>query len=308
MPKLQQVTVFGGSGFLGRHIVRLLAKTGAEIRIPTRSPEKALFLKTMGSPGQIVPIITSTRNEAAVARAIGSSDAVINLLGILYETPKNSFQCIHVETAARLARIAHEQGARRFIQLSAPGITTKSASVYASSKAAGDEAVHTFFPAATIIRPSIVFGAEDNFFNKFSRMADKLPALPLIGGGHTRFQPVYVEDVASAVLAALTRPETLGKTYELGGPDVYTFREMLEILLKQKGISRCLLPLPWSLAMLQGLLFEQLPVPLLTRDQVTLLKQDSVVADPTASTFSDLGITPTPLAAILPSYIHKVRA
>ncbi len=299
---IQNVTIFGGSGFIGRHIVRRLAPTGAVIHVPTRDPEKALILKPMGDVGQIVPIPCSVRSDAAVARVIGASDVVINLLGILYEKGRDTFQSIHVEAAARIARLAHEQGVKRFVHLSALGASAESPSAYARSKAAGEAAVRAFFPEATILRPGIVFGAEDHFFNMFSNLARFSPVLPLIGGGHTRFQPVYVGDVAEAALRAMTRPEARGAIYELGGARVYSFRELLELLLRLTRRKRCLVDLPWPLATVQAAVMELFPHPLLTRDQVKLLKSDTIIIDPEAKTLGDLGITPAGLEMILPTY------
>ena len=238
MPHLNQITVFGGTGFIGRHLIQRLAKTGAIIRVPTRDPEKALVLKPAGEIGQIVPFACSTRSDAAIAEAIGASDAVINLIGILYKKGHDTFQAVHVETAARIARIAQQNGTRHLVHLSALGSDNGSLSSYARSKAAGERAVRTFFPDAVLIRPSIVFGPEDNFFNLFATLARYSPVLPLIGGGMTRFQPVYVGDVAESILRTLQRPEAQGTTYELGGPQVYSFRELLELMLHITGQRR----------------------------------------------------------------------
>ena len=307
MKKNQQITVFGATGFLGRHIVRRLAKTGAIIRIPTRCIDKALPLKPMGDVGQIVPMPLSTRSDAAVAEAIGNSDAVINLIGILFEKGKNSFQSIHVETAARIARVAKERGASRLIHMSALGALPGSLAAYARSKAAGEQAVRTFFGDATILRPSIVYGAEDNFFNQFSRMANISPFLPLINGGVTKFQPIFVGDVADAVCAALTRDDARGQTYELGGAQVYTFREMLELMLRVTHRKRCFINMSYATAKLQATFMEMLPTPPLTRDQVDLLRADNVIRQGNnhreTKTLADLGITPAVLEAVLPTYL-----
>ena len=216
---MKQITVFGGTGFIGRHLIRRLAKTGAIIRVPTRDMEKALLLKPMGDVGQIVPITCNIQNDTSIAAAIGPSDAVINLVGILFEKGRKTFQSVHVETAARIARIAKEQGAARFVHISAIGAEATSASHYARSKASGEAAVRAFFPQATILRPSIVFGPEDDFFNRFAGMARLSPFLPLIGGGATKFQPVYVGDVAEAIIRAIEIPACAGKIFELGGPE-----------------------------------------------------------------------------------------
>jgi NADH dehydrogenase len=301
---MKHITVFGATGFIGRHLVRRLAKTGAIISVPTREPEKALLLKPMGDVGQIVPIRCNVRSDAAIAAAIGSSDAVINLIGILYEKGANSFQSIHVETAARIARISREQGAKRLAHMSALGASVSSPSSYARSKGGGEEAVRTFFPDANIFRPSIVFGPEDNFFNRFAAMARISPWLPLIGGGMTRFQPVYVGDVAEAMVRALGQPHTVGKTYELGGPDILTFRAMMDVMLRVIKRKRGYINIPVSVANLQAVLLEFLPSPPLTRDQVKLVKTDNFL-HANARGFNELGITPTNLEIILPTYLGR---
>ncbi len=308
MTQTSSTVVFGGSGFLGRHVVRRLARLGGSIRIPTRDLDKALPLKTAGDVGQIVPFLSSPRGDAAVARTVAGADTVINLLGILYERGASTFQAVHVEAAARIARLAKENGVKNFVHVSALGADSASRSKYARSKAAGEEAIRAFFPEAIILRPSVVFGPEDLFFNRFASMARFLPVLPLIGGGETKFQPVYVGDVADAVVAALANPDARGQTYELGGPGVYSFRQLMEIILGAVRRRRCLLPLPWGLAKLEATFLELLPSPLLTRDQVELLKVDNTLRDPKSLLFQDLGITPTALEIILPTYLDRFRA
>lgn len=309
MQPTPQITVFGGTGFIGRHLVRRLAKTGAILRIPTRDAEKALVLKPMGDIGKIVPISCSVRSDASVAAAIGNSDAVVNLIGILYQKGANNFQAIHVEAAARIARLAKEAGAKHFVHMSALGASENSSSAYARSKAAGEKAVRMFFPDATILRPSIVFGPEDNFFNLFATLARYFPALPLIGGGMTRFQPVYAGDVAEAILQSLCRPDAQGMVYELGGPQVYSFSELIEMILRLTGRRRFLFNLPWSLAKIHAALHEFLPLPrpLITRDQVELLKTDNIVHEAQANDLRALGITPTSVEVILPTYLDRFR-
>lgn len=307
MMHAKQITVFGASGFIGRHVVRRLAKMGACICIPTRNLEKALVLKPMGDIGQIVPLSCSVRSDASVSAAIGNSDIVINLIGILYEKGRHTFQALHVETAARIARCAKEQGVHRCIHVSALGADASSRSSYARSKAAGEQAVSTFFPDATIMRPSIVFGAEDGFFNMFATMARYLPVLPLIGGGHTRFQPIYVGDVADAIVHALHSPETQGRIFELGGPQIYTFRSLLEFMMQVTGQRRILINLPWWLAKLEAFFFEMMPHPLLTRDQIELLKSDNIVGPGAYPTLRNLNIMPTALETILPTYLGRFR-
>jgi NADH dehydrogenase len=307
MTAYPSATLFGGSGFVGRHIVRRLARQGGLIRVPTRNMGKAMALKTAGAVGQIVPFPCSTRSDAEVARAVAGADTVMNLLGILYERGSSTFQNIHVETAARIARLARENGVKNFVHLSALGADAASKSKYARSKAAGEAAIRAFFPEAVILRPGVIFGPEDRFLNLFASLARFTPILPLIGGGRTKFQPVYAGDVADAVMAALADPDARGKTFELGGPGVYSFRELLDIMLREVNRKRWLAPLPWGIAKLQAAFLELLPSPLLTRDQVELLKTDNIIRDPSALTLRDLGVTPTALELILPTTLDRFR-
>ncbi len=300
------VTVFGGSGFLGRYIVQRLARAGWQVRVAVRRPNEALFLKTAGDVGQVTPVAANIRDEASVKAAVAGADAVVNLVGILYQSGRQSFDAVQAKGAARVAAAAKAAGARRFVQMSAIGADTQSDSLYARSKGEGEQAVKLAFPGATILRPSIVFGPEDDFFNRFARMALMSPALPLIGGGHTKFQPVYVDDVAHAVERALADASTEGKTYELGGPRAYSFRALMEMLLKGIGRCRLLVPLPFPLAKLKASFLQLLPIKLLTVDQVRLLEHDNVVKSG-ALTLSDLGIQPTALDAILPTYLDQYR-
>jgi uncharacterized protein YbjT (DUF2867 family) len=299
-------TVFGGTGFIGRYVVQRLATDGWQIRVPARIPDSALFLKPLGDVGQIVPVAANIRNDASVRDAMEGADAVINLVGILYEKGRQSFDAVHREGAERLARIAAGLRADRFLHISALGADLQSEAGYARSKAAGEAAVRVAFPAATIFRPSIVFGPEDDFFNRFAGMAQLLPALPLIGGGHTRFQPVYVGNVADALMAALKDPGTAGQTYELGGPQTYSFRELMQILLAEIQRKRWLVPVPFPLAKLQGAVLGLLPKPPLTLDQVKLLKRDNVVSGLFPG-LPELGIRPTALETIIPSYLDRFR-
>jgi uncharacterized protein YbjT (DUF2867 family) len=299
-------TVFGGSGFIGRHLIKRLAKTGTIIRVATRHPSSANFLRTNGAVGQIIPIAVNVNDEASVAAAVRDADIVINLIGILYESGVNTFRGTQGEAPGRIARAAKAAGAQRFVQISAIGADAGSSSEYARSKAAGEQAVLKAFPEATILRPSIVFGPEDNFFNRFAAMARIAPALPLIGGGHTKFQPVYVGDVAEAIMKALENPAAQGKIYELGGPQVYSFKEIMELVLAETRRKRFLVPVPWSVAEFQGKILGKLPKPLLTLDQVELLKRDNVVA-PGAATLNDLGVSPTAAEVIIPTYLDRFR-
>jgi NADH dehydrogenase len=300
------IVVFGGGGFIGRHLVRRLAKTGATIRVPSRHVSRLGFLRTAGVVGQIVPEMMSTFDNAELAGAIDGADQVVNLIGILTENRKGGFDRIHADLPARIAAVASAAGATRLVQVSAIGASADSASSYARSKAAGEAAVRERFPAATIIRPSIVFGPEDQFFNRFAAMAGMSPALPLIGGGTTRFQPVYVGDVADAIMAALNRPEAAGAVYELGGPTVYTFKELMELLLKEIGLKRLLVPIPWGIAQMQAGIAENVPGKPLTRDQVELLRHDNVVSG-TLPGLTELGIQPTAAELILPTFLDRFR-
>lgn len=299
-------TIFGGSGFIGRYLVQQLARSGWVIRAAVRHPDAAAFLRPMGHVGQITPLAANIRDDASVAAAVSGVDVVVNLVGILYERGPQTFQAVHVEGARRVAAAAKAAGARRFVQMSALGADPASPSEYARTKAAGEEAVRTAFPEAAVARPSIVFGPEDDFFNRFAAMARFLPALPLIGGGETKFQPVYVGDVAEALAKMVEDPATEGRTYELGGPQVYSFKELMQILLREIGRRRLLVPLPHSLARLQAAVLEHLPVPPLTRDQLELLKRDNVVSGLTP-TLADLGIAPTAVEVILPTYLSRFR-
>ncbi|WP_212526111.1 complex I NDUFA9 subunit family protein [Actibacterium sp. MT2.3-13A] len=301
-----RVTVFGGSGFIGRSIVERLVAEGASVRVGVRHPEKAVFEPPAGAQGSVELVYGNVQDEAAISAAVDAADHVINLVGILHETRRQKFAPIHEEGARRVAAAAKKAGVHRLVHMSALGASETSPSEYARSKAAGERAVRRVFPEATIVRPSVVFGPRDDFFNRFARMALLSPALPLIGGGKTRFQPVYVGDVARAYSAILADPGTQGRTYELGGPDIHTFRRLMEILLAEIDRKRLLLPLPFFVAEILGTVLQALPRPPITRDQVELLRADNVVSG-TAPGLADLGIDPTPLRAILPTYLEKYR-
>ncbi len=300
------VTVFGGSGFIGRHLVGALAKAGWVIRVAVRRPSQAEFLKPLGDVGQISLIRVKAQDAASVRNVVQGSQAVINLLGILYERGEQNFATVHVTAAQNIAKAAATAGAERLVHISAIGADKQAEADYARSKGAGEDAVRAAFPEATILRPSVVFGPEDNLFNLFAGLCRISPALPLIGGGHTRFQPVYVGDVAAAALRALDEVASRGRTYELGGPRIYTFKEMLQIMLRQICRRRLLIPLPFGLAMAQAALLELMPIPLLTRDQVKMLRCDNVVAEGAAG-LADLGVEPTGLELILPTYLDQYR-
>jgi NADH dehydrogenase len=300
-------TVFGGSGFIGRYIVKRLAKEGWVVRVAVRDPANAYFLKPLGNVGQIVPMPVRVQDPETVKWAVEGADAVFNLVGILYEPGGDqSFESVQQKGAGSIAEAAAAAGVKRLVHISAIGADESSDSVYARTKALGEKAVRAAFPGATILRPSIVVGPEDDFFNRFAAMARISPALPLIGGGKTRFQPVYVGDVADAAMAALHDDKSKGQTYELGGPRSYTFKQLMELMLKVIGRKRMLLPLPFEVAAFQARLAELLPKPPLTRDQLKLLKSDNVVSEG-AKTFADLGIKPQAIEVVLPRYLARYR-
>jgi uncharacterized protein YbjT (DUF2867 family) len=299
-------TVFGGSGFIGRYVVRLLARAGMTVRVAVRDTEAAMFLRTAGRVGQIVPLHAPVTNDVDVQRAVEGADWVVNLVGLLTESRAASFQAIHVDAAARIARAAASAGVRRLVHVSAIGADPASDSRYAASKGDGENAVRAAFPGATILRPSIVFGPEDNFFNRFAGMTRVLPFMPVIEGA-TRMQPVYVGDVADAVLAALQSGDAVGKTYELGGPKVFLFVDLLAYILKITGRDLTLVNMPLPLVRLQACVLEMLPGKLLTRDQLKMLARDNVVASDVLG-LSDLGVSPTPVEQIVPEYLRRYRA
>jgi NADH dehydrogenase len=300
------VTVFGGSGFVGRHVVQRLAKRGWTIRVPCRDPETAKFLRPLGDVGQITPVAARLQDPASIAAAIDGAEAVVNLVGILYERGRQSFGAVHVDGPRHIAEAAAAAGVRHLLHVSAIGADIQAVADYARSKGYGEQALRLAFPEAVILRPSLVIGPEDGFFNRFAVLARLSPVLPLIGGGKTRFQPVCVNDVAEAVATALTSADAAGKTYELGGPRVYSFKELMELLLSMIGRRRFLLPWPFWAAEIDAAVLELLPVPPLTRDQVRLLRSDNVVS-PDALTLADLGIQPTAIEVIVPTYLARHR-
>lgn len=302
----RDIVVFGGSGFIGRYLVRHLADRGWRVIVAVRDPEGARFLQPLGNVGQIVPVRVDITERDQVAAVLARADAAVNLVGILYERGRRSFRRIHVEGAANIARAAAEAGVRRVVQVSAIGAAPGSPSAYARSKAAGEATMREAFPATTVLRPSIVFGAEDGFFNRFGRMTVLSPVIPLFGGGVTRFQPVYVDDVAAAIAACLDDEATAGATYELGGPSVYSFRQLMEIVRRETGRRVLLLPLPFLVARLLALVLQLPPVPPLTPDQVRLMEIDNVVA-PGAAGLADLGINPTTVEIVVPHYLALFR-
>ena len=303
---MKLVTVFGGSGFVGRYTVRALVRAGHRVRVAVRNPHLANFLLPAGHVGQIQIVRCDVGQDEPVARALKGADGAVNLVGILYESGRQKFQRLHNEAAERIAEALRTEGAGTMVHVSAIGADPNSAALYARTKAEGEARVRKAFPSATILRPSVVFGPEDQFFNRFAGLARISPALPLIGGGHTRFQPVYVCDVAAAIERAVNDPVIAGRTYELGGPRIYTFRELMQLVLAETNRRRFLVPVPWSIAMLKAAFLGLMPKPMLTRDQVRLLRRDNVVS-PGALTLADLGIEPETAEAIIPTYLWRFR-
>lgn len=327
MTKPRLVTVFGGSGFIGRHLVRRLAARGDRVRVAVRDTEKAMFLKPMGDLGQISSVPASVLDDASVTRAVEGADCVVNLVGILAEGGKATFQKIHVEGAERVAKAAKAAGASRFVQVSALGADENSDSVYAQTKAKGEKAVLAAFPEATILRPSVIFGPEDQFFNLFAKIARLSPVLPfftdsapairkdeagrpqldLVGDGGPKFQPVFVGDVAEAIVRVMEADaDTAGKTFELGGDEVISMREIMKIVAHETRRRRAIVPLPIWVADVEATFLQMLPKKLLTRDQVKQLRRDNVRSGDYPG-LHDLGISPTTVEAIVPTYLSRYR-
>ncbi len=310
------ITVFGASGFLGRNTVRELAKRGYRVRAAVRRPHLAGFLKPLGDVGQVqVTQADVIKDRASIARAVAGAYGVVNLVGLLYQTNSQSFAAAHGRAAGQIAEAAAAAGVQKLAHVSAIGADADSEALYAQTKAEGEQAVKQAFPNATILRPSVVFGPQDDFFNRFAHMARYSPMLPAIGGGQTKFQPVYADDVADAICAALTAEDAPGRIYELGGPRVYTFNELMELMLDIIDRKRLLAPMPFPIASLIGLAGQitarlTFTAPVLTSDQVELLKRDNVVGasgEEGVGTLADLGVTPQTLEAVLPSYLERFR-
>lgn len=300
------VTIFGGAGFVGRYVVRLLAQQGWIVRIAQRHAEDASFLKPAGNVGQILLVNSNILDEKSVRRALDGACAVINLVGILAPSGRQQFSKIHTEGAARIAKIAGQVGIERLLHMSALGADPHSSSSYARSKGLGELEVLKAFPSATIFRPSILFGPEDQFFNRFAQMARISPFLPLIGGGKTRFQPLYIEDMAKAMAHALHQSESRGRIYELGGPHAYSFRELMERMAGFIGRQPILLPIPFILAYPLAAMMQWMPGAPLTLDQVRLLRRDNVLSGKYPGCI-DLGIEPQVLSDLLLSYLSIYR-
>jgi NADH dehydrogenase len=303
------VTVFGGSGFLGRHVVRALAQRGYRIRVAVRRPDLAGHLQPLGRVGQIHAVQANLRYPASVEAAARDADVLVNLVGILFERGRQRFDAVQAFGAEAVALAAAGFGAR-LVHVSAIGADEQAPSHYARSKAMGEKLALAAVPSAVVLRPSIVFGPEDDFFNKFGSLARFVPALPLIGGGHTRFQPVFAGDVASAVAAAIEGRAKAGQIYELGGPEAKSFKELMQFVLATIERRRLLVPIPFWLAKLQASMLQLMPKPLLTPDQVELLHGDIVVSDAAkreGRTLEALGIEPVAMEIIVPSYLWRFR-
>jgi NADH dehydrogenase len=304
------VTVFGGSGFIGSQVVRALAGKGSRVRVAVRNPGRGYRLRMLGDVGQIEVVQANIRDTASIERALDGAEACVNAVAVLYESGRQRFQALHVDGARAVAEAARAVGVERFVQISALGASTDSPSLYARTKAAGEATVREAMPSSTILRPSVVFGPEDHFFNRFAEMAMVSPVLPLIGGGHTRFQPVYVADVGRAVAQAACDPAAAGVDYELGGPGVYTFEGLMKLLLAEIQRRRLLLPIPFGVATWLGRVGDLVAMtplaPPITADQVALLRSDNVVS-PASAGLLDLGVTPTPLEAVVPGYLWRYR-
>ncbi len=303
------ITVYGGSGFLGRHLVRALARRDYRIRVAARRPELAGFLQPLGRPGQIHAVQTNIRDAASVSAAARDAHALVNLVGILFERGRQRFNAVHTHGAEQVALAANAHGAR-VVHVSAIGADEQSRSLYARSKATAEKLVLSAQPEAVIVRPSILFGPEDDFFNRFAALARISPALPLIGGGKTRFQPVFVGDVAAAIAEAVAGNARPGTIYELGGPEVRTFKELMQFVLKTIERKRLLVPIPFFAARIQATFLQFMPTPLLTPDQVELLRTDNVVSDAANAegrTLAAFSIAPEPIEAIVPTYLWRFR-
>ncbi|MEM9575793.1 MAG: complex I NDUFA9 subunit family protein [Pseudomonadota bacterium] len=306
------VTIYGGSGFVGRYIARRMAKAGWRVRVAVRRPNEAIFVKPYGVVGQVEPLLCNIRDDASVREVMTGADAVVNCVGILAEAGKNRFDAVQAEGAERIARIAAELGVPKMVHVSAIGADEDSDSDYARTKALGEAGVVEHMPSAVILRPSIVFGPEDQFFNRFAAMTKLGPVLPVVGA-KTRFQPVYVDDVAKAAEKALTDTVEPG-VYSLGGPDVASFRALMQVMLETIHRRRLIVNIPFFAARIMGWGFDLVQTlsaglitnGMITRDQVRNLAKDNVVSDGDRG-FAELGITPTSLASVLPEYLWRFR-
>jgi len=301
------IAIFGAGGFLGKHLMRQLTKLDYRIKVATRNPYLKGYLKPLGNPGQIELFKTNIFNPADVKKVLKDCDFAINLVGILYETRKQKFSQVHAEFPTLLSNLCNEIGVKNLVHVSALGVREGHVSKYMQSKLAGEKNIQNFFKPSVILRPSLVFGPEDKFFNTFASIAQFSPALPLIGGGKVKFSPIYVGDVAKAIVKVLKINNSKPKIYELGGPENYSFKELMEILLKEIKKKRFLIPIPFSAAKLQSYFLQMMPNPLLTPDQVEMLKYNNVVSGEYPN-LEDLGISGKTIQSILPKYIYRFRA
>jgi len=306
MQSNQQIAVFGAGGFLGRHLIRELTKLDYRVKIATRNPFLKGYLRPLGNPGQIELIKTNIFNVEDVKQVLKNCDYAINLVGILYETRKQKFIQIHSHFPYLLSNLCNEIGIKNLIHVSALGVKEKHSSQYIQSKFQGEKNIKNFFKPSVILRPSLIFGPEDKFFNTFASYARIFPALPLIGGGKTKFAPIYCVDVGKAIVKALELKNTEPKIYELGGPENYSFRELIEILLGEIKKKRFLVNIPFNIAKFQSYFLQMLPNPILTMDQVELLKYDNIISGE-HPTLKDLGIEGKTIHSILPQYIYRFR-
>ena len=300
------IAIFGGGGFLGKHLMRQLTKLDYRVKVATRNPYLKGYLKPLGNPGQIELFKTNIFDSDDVKKVLKDCDSVINLVGILYETRKQKFNQIHAKFPYMLANLSNEFGIRNLVHVSALGVKEKSVSKYIQSKLKGEKNIKEIFKSSVILRPSVCFGPEDKFFNTFASIAQFSPFLPLIGGGKTKFEPIYVGDVGKAIVKALELNNLEPKIYELGGPESYSFKELMEILLKEIKKKRFLLPIPFGVAKFQSYFLQMLPKPILTADQIELLKQNNIISGE-FPLLKDLGISGTPIQSILPKYIYRFR-
>ena len=306
MQNNRQIAVFGGGGFLGRHLIRELTKENYRIKVATQNPYLKGYLKPLGNPGQIELIKTNIFNVEDVKKVLKNSDYVINLLGILYETRKQKFQQIHSQFPYLLANLCNDFSIKNLIHISALGVKEKHSSKYMQTKLQGEKNIQSIFKPTVILRPSLIFGPEDKFFNTFAAFARISPFIPLIGGGKTKFAPVYCVDVGKAITRALELKNTTPKIYEIAGPENYSFKELMEILLTEIKKKRFLINIPFNVAKIQSYFLEVFPKPILTTDQVELLKYDNI-ASGQYSNLNDLGIKGETVNSILPKYIYRFR-
>ena len=306
------ITVFGGSGFIGRYIVNSLVAAGDRVRVAVRNPNQAMFLRPMGDVGQVVPVQANIRDDNSVAAAVSGADAVVNAVGTYRQRGKQTYRAVHVDGARRIAALATANGAKQFVHISGIGTDTDSPSAYVRSKTEGETTVREAFPDSTIVRCSVVFGQEDSVLNRLAAVARLSPVMPLFGNspldaGSSKLQPVYVVDVANAVRKILSDDTAKALTFELGGPQIVTYRDLVETVLREADRNRVLAPMPFGIAkMIAGVLEAVLPVSPLTRDEIILLETDNVVSE-SALSFADLGIAPTSLETVVPSYLRRFR-